>query len=65
MGSINDLQILVRARYDAESVYLIADLIRSGVPPSEQSLATLAAASKRLSAAVKALGGDVPPGCQP
>ena len=54
----SDLQILIRARYDAESVYLIAELIRDGVPPSRQNLQILEKCCKRLSQAVAVLDGD-------
>ena len=53
-----DCQTLVRVRWDAETVYLVADLMRSGVPPSEQNLESLAAACERLSQVVRELGGD-------
>lgn len=52
----SDLQILIRARYDAETVAIIAALIRDGVPPSEQNLESLQRCFRRLSKAVEVLG---------
>ncbi len=53
-----DREILVSARWEAETTYLIANLIRSGVPPSELNIERLALSCKRLTNVIRALGGD-------
>ncbi len=53
-----DREVLVSARWEAETVYLIANLIRSGVPPSELNMERLALSCKRLTNVILALGGD-------
>ena len=51
-------KILVSARWEVETVYLIAELIRDGTLPSQKNLDRLELACRRLNNAVKALGGD-------
>ena len=53
-----DREILVSARWEAETTYLIADLIRSGIPPSELNIERLALSCKRLTNVIRSLGGD-------
>ena len=51
-------KLVISARWEVETVYLIAELIRGGTLPSQRNLDRLALACRRLNNAVKALGGD-------
>ena len=53
-----DRKILISARWEAETVYLIADLIRGGVLPSQSNLDRLALSCERLTNVIQAMGGD-------
>ena len=50
--------VIVSARWEAQVVHDIADLIRRGILPSNRNLERLELACKRLSNAVSAMGGD-------
>lgn len=58
MESPSVQKVLVSARWEVETVYLIAELIRDGYLPSQRNLDRLGLACRRLNNAVKALGGD-------
>jgi hypothetical protein len=51
-------KLIISARWEVETVYLIAELIRGGTLPSQRNLDRLELACRRLNNAVKALGGD-------
>ena len=51
-------KLVISARWEVETVYLIAELIRDGYLPSQRNLDRLGLACRRLNNAVKALGGD-------
>lgn len=51
-------KLVISARWEVETVYLIAELIRGGTLPSQRNLDRLGLACRRLNSAVKALGGD-------
>lgn len=53
-----DREILVAARWEAETVYMIADLIRRGVLPSQRNLDRLALSCNRLTNVIREMGGD-------
>ncbi len=53
-----DREILVEARWEAEIVYLIADLIRGGTLPSQRNLDRLALSCNRLTNVIREMGGD-------
>lgn len=53
-------EALVAARWEAETTYFIADLIREGVHPSEKDLIRLALTCERLTTVIVELGGDRP-----
>lgn len=51
-------QILVAARWEAETVFLYADLYGQGVLPATRDRERLCRACTRLTKAIQALGGD-------
>ena len=56
--SVVSREILVSARWETETVYLIADLIRAGTLPSQRNLDRLALACERLTNVINVMGGD-------
>ena len=60
MNDALNSKIMVAARWEAETVFFIADFMRAGVPPSQANLDRLALACQRLSKVILELGGKVP-----